>query len=157
MQHFIHEYHSIGSPPRRPSASRWLASSLPHSGKHALIIEDHALNAEVLSTLLEANGLTCTTIETPDDLARVLPQLERLDVIFLDLEFRYHNGFDVYQDLRLDPRTAGAPIVAYTVHISEADRARRLGFNSFLGKPLDQTRFSEQLDLILRGQAVWAY
>jgi DNA-binding NarL/FixJ family response regulator len=48
-----------------------------------------------------------------------------------------------------------APIIAYTVHLNEIANTRQLGFDGFLGKPLDVTRFPEQLARILRGEQLW--
>ena len=129
--------------------------SQPHIGKHALIIEDDPLNAEVIATLVGKYGMTATIVRTPRDLDQVIDLLYQLDVIFLDLEFRFHNGFDTQQQLTDDPRVEGVPVVAYTVHTSEIDRARRAGFHSFLGKPLKPEKFGEQLTQILDGQRVW--
>ncbi len=47
------------------------------------------------------------------------------------------------------------PIVAYTVHISEINMARQVGFHSFLGKPLDMDSFPHHLSQILSGEGVW--
>jgi CheY-like chemotaxis protein len=126
-----------------------------HGAKHALIVEDNVLNAEILTTLLNAHGLTCTVIESPRDLEAVMSTLERIDLIFLDLEFRDYDGFEVHRQLKQDPRTRGVPVVAYTVHTSEIQRARREGFHSFLGKPLKQQRFAENLRHILNDEPVW--
>lgn len=122
---------------------------------HALIIEDNRLNIDVLHTLLENHGVSTTAIESPRYLSEALDSLERLDVVFLDLEFANHDGFDVLQELKADPRLANIPIVAYTVHTSEIDEARTAGFDSFLGKPLDPRRFPDQLARILEGIPVW--
>jgi CheY-like chemotaxis protein len=129
--------------------------SQPHTGKHALIIEDGPLNAEVMATLVGKYGMTATIVGTPRDLDQVLDLLDQLDVIFLDLEFSEHDGFETHRELKGDPRVEGVPVVAYTVHISEIERARREGFHSFLGKPLKQEKFGEQLSQILSGQPVW--
>jgi DNA-binding NarL/FixJ family response regulator len=48
------------------------------------------------------------------------------------------------------------PVVAYTVHVSEINRAYQLGFHSFIGKPIDPDKFPDQLARILRGEPVWA-
>jgi hypothetical protein len=44
----------------------------------------------------------------------------------------------------------------YSVHASEINRARDMGFHSCLGKPLNADDFPEQLARILRGERVWA-
>ncbi len=139
-------------PLRRDLPEAW---SQPHTGKHALIIEDDALNAEVMATLVGKYGMTATIVRTPRDLDQVIDLMDHLDVIFLDLEFRDYDGVETHRLLKRDPRVEGVPVVAYTVHTSEIERVRREGFHSFLGKPLKQEKFGEQLSLILSGQRVW--
>jgi len=128
---------------------------LPHAGKHALIIEDDALNAEVLETLLCKYGVTATTVATPDHLADLLSSLDRLDAIFLDLKLGDLDGFDIYHRIQQIPGAKRIPVIAYTVHLSQLERARREGFNGFLGKPLKQEWFEDQLNRILSGLPVW--
>lgn len=121
----------------------------------ALIIDDNALNIDVLIALLENSGGQTAAIESPRQIPDVLAALDRVDVVFLDLEFPNHDGFILLGELRTQPRLQGVPIVAYSVHTSEIDEARQAGFDGFIGKPLDARRFPEQLERILNGQAVW--
>ena len=130
-------------------------TELPFSGKHALIIEDDDLNAEVLATLLTQYGLTVTVMPVPHNLSEMLRQIDTLDAIFLDIELPGYDGFEVLEEIHALPEMAEIPVVAYTVHISEIDRARRAGFHSFLGKPLKQEMFGQQLKRILSNQSVW--
>lgn len=127
----------------------------PFAGKHALIIEDNDLNAEVLSTLLNQYGLTVTVMPVPHNLTGMLRQIEQLDAIFLDIELPGYDGFDVLEEIHALPEMGNIPVVAYTVHVSEIDRARRAGFHSFLGKPIKQELFGQQLERILNNQPVW--
>ncbi|PJF26932.1 MAG: hypothetical protein CUN53_05945 [Phototrophicales bacterium] len=50
---------------------------------------------------------------------------------------------------------ADAPIIACTVHNHEIALAKRMGFDGFIAKPLDVTRFSKQIERILKGEPVW--
>lgn len=122
---------------------------------HALVVDDNALNNDVLVTLLESAGVAATALESPKNLTMALNQINDLAIIFLDLEFPQHDGFNLLKELRGDPALQDIPIVAYTVHTSEIDEARKAGFDSFLGKPLDIRRFPEQLRKILNKQPVW--
>jgi two-component system cell cycle response regulator DivK len=120
---------------------------------HALLIDDNSQNLKVLAQLLSKQGVTSTEVINPTKLQSVLPTLERVDVVFLDLEMPGLDGYSV-KDL-LKSQLGDAPIIAYTVHISEINVVRNLGFDGFLGKPLDQSRFPEQLARILNGEQVW--
>lgn len=121
----------------------------------ALIIDDNPLNVEVIATLLENAGLEAVFVHSPRQLPQVLDHLTDLRVIFLDLEMPNHDGFELHKELKQDRRMNTAPVIAYTVHTSEIERVRRAGFDGFLGKPLHPENFTEQLNLILSGKAVW--
>ena len=123
--------------------------------RHALIVDDNVSNVDALKALLEREGVAVTTLISPVDLPDLLDALGPVDVVFLDLEFPNYTGFDILQQLKVDPRLAGVPFVAYTVHISEQNEARQAGFDSFLGKPLDVHKFPEQLQRIFNGDHVW--
>ncbi|MBE2269716.1 MAG: response regulator [Anaerolinea sp.] len=122
---------------------------------HALIIEDNANNSEVLQLLLQQQGVDSTIVPSTRGVLAALDQLDQVDVIFLDIEFPIGDGFAVLDLLRTLPRLNGTPIVAYSVHISEIDRARAAGFDGFLGKPLQAQLFPGQLRRILGGRPVW--
>lgn len=122
---------------------------------HALIIDDSKTNIDVLTMMLARQGVAFTATQTATHLDDLLETIEQIDVIFLDLEMPNHNGFEVLAQLKAKPQLANVPIVAYTVHNSEIDTARRAGFHSFLGKPLSLTKFPEQLQKILSGTSVW--
>jgi two-component system, cell cycle response regulator DivK len=120
---------------------------------HALLIDDNSQNLKVLAQLLSKQGVTSTEVINPTKLQSVLPTLERVDVVFLDLEMPGLDGYSVKDMLK--SYLGDTPIIAYTVHISEINVVRNLGFDGFLGKPLDHSRFPEQLARILNGEQVW--
>jgi two-component system cell cycle response regulator DivK len=124
------------------------------STHHALIIDDNANNIEVLEGLLAEQGIFVYTSQDPTRVDAELQKLDGVDVVFCDLEMPKVDGFQLLPMLR---RQLGSsvPIIAYTVHLSEIDTARKVGFDGFLGKPLDADRFPELLKRILNGQSIW--
>lgn len=120
---------------------------------HALVIDDNAQNLKVLSQLLAKQGVSCTEVGNASALNDVLAGLEHVDVVFLDLEMPGIDGYHAKELLR--SALGNTPIVAYTVHVSEINAVKQLGFDGFIGKPLDMTRFPDQLARILRGEQVW--
>ena len=125
------------------------------STPHALIIDDNASNLGVLGELLSLEGVSFTKVQDPTKFQSVSKTLSRVDVVFLDLEMPQLDGYKVLELLKADSRYDNVPVVAYTVHVSEINVARDMGFHSFLGKPLDAERFPDQLARILRGEPVW--
>lgn len=123
------------------------------NGTNALVIDDNRQNLRVLSQLLTRNQVHCVEVLDPLTLNETLSQVDRVDVVFLDLEMPGLDGFSVKNLLR--QQLGSVPIIAYTVHVSEIDVVRQQGFDGFLGKPLDSARFPQQLARILSGEAVW--
>jgi len=123
------------------------------SQRHALVIDDNKQNLKVLVQLLTREGISSTEVLDPRTLDHVLPGLGPVDVVFLDLEMPGVDGYTVKDQLRA--RIGQTPIVAYTVHVSEINTVRNVGFDGFLGKPVDGKRFPQQLARILGGEPVW--
>lgn len=122
---------------------------------HALIVDDNSMNLETIAVLLQREGITPVTVDTPRAIDTALADVDEVAVVFLDLEFPNYNGLEIINDLKTHPRLQGVPIVAYTVHISEQNEARDAGFHSFIGKPLNVERFPDQLRRILNNEPVW--
>jgi two-component system OmpR family response regulator len=121
--------------------------------KHALIIDDNGQNRRVLAQLLTKQGASYTEVADPRALPDLLASVGPVDVVFLDLEMPGQDGYSVKDLLR--SWLGETPIIAYTVHISEMMEVKKLGFDGFLGKPLDTSRFPEQFSRILSGKPVW--
>ncbi len=121
----------------------------------ALIIDDNPSNQIVLKCALEIEGIIPLLYDSPRNIQAILDEIGQVDIVFLDLEFPNYSGLELIKDFKEDPRLADVPFVAYTVHISERDRAYAAGFHSFLDKPLNVDRFPEQLRRILDGERVW--
>jgi two-component system cell cycle response regulator DivK len=85
-----------------------------------------------------------------------LPALERAlaeppAVVLLDLELPDLDGFEVARRLRSDARTAQVPIIAVTARALPTDeaRARAIGCNEFVTKPVDTATLHRALEAVL--------
>jgi len=119
-----------------------------------LIIEDDEIGVEVLQQLLRRLDIDATAIFPRRDNLQLL-DAESPQVVFVDLEMPEMNGYDVLSYLRSHTNYKDSLIVAYSTHISHINRAKKAGFDSFLGKPLDHRSFAEQLERILSGESLW--
>jgi two-component system cell cycle response regulator DivK len=122
--------------------------------RHALIIDDDAYSLYVMERLLDQEDITYTGVADPSQLEEVLQTLDRVDIVFLDLEMPKMDGYEVLAFLN-ERLASKVPVVACTVHTAEIGNTRRHGFFSFVAKPLDVDRFSDQLNRILNGDPVW--
>jgi two-component system, cell cycle response regulator DivK len=124
------------------------------TAKHALIIDDDAYNVYVMERFLDRENISYTTFTDTSKLDAILKQCEKANIVLLDLEMPNKDGYEIIQVLKKH-LNANIPIVACTVHTAEINRAKKIGFSSFIAKPLDMDRFSEQISRILNGEAVW--
>ena len=121
---------------------------------YAVIVDDNPSDVAVLSNLLGRLSVRFDTFSS-DAVLDALGELYRPDVIFLDLELPGMNGYEIFEALHSVPELDAVPIVAYTANTGEMIHCRKLGFHSFLGKPLRSSAFADQLERILSGQPVW--
>lgn len=118
-----------------------------------LIIEDYAADRKFLATLLRVSGHK--PFEADDSApALALLEVERPDLVLVDLLMPSMDGFEFTRLVRNDPRFAATPILFHTAAQLETEAcilAAKLGVTHILRKPADP-------DLILRaiGEALHA-
>jgi CheY-like chemotaxis protein len=125
-----------------------------------LYVEDDPLSRQVMQMLVE-RGLGFEHLTIFDDSSNFLPRLDALspqpDIIFLDIHMKPHNGFEVLDMIRSRESYDEIPVVAVTASVmnEEIDLLKDAGFDAGISKPIDQIYFSEFIDCVLRGEAIW--
>ncbi|UCE02000.1 MAG: response regulator [Candidatus Latescibacterota bacterium] len=103
-----------------------------------LLVEDDAINMELLQAVLEGGGFDVLT--APDAPTGInLAQREQPDAILMDVQMPEMDGLQATRILQTDPTTAHIPIIAVTAHVKQDDAERCLeaGCALHLPKPLD--------------------
>lgn len=125
-----------------------------------LYVEDDVLSREVMRLLLQREmGYTGLMIIEDNhdfmDKVRALPRVP--DVIFLDIQMRPHDGYEMLSMLRAEEAYRACQIVAMTASVmaTDVEALKKAGFNGLIGKPIMRQAFPDQLDQILAGKAVW--
>lgn len=123
-----------------------------------LIVEDNFNNFLLMTRLLAFLGVKkCEWKASGWKVLEFAETLGEIDLILMDLMLPDADGFESLASLRSHPQLKDVPIVAVTANIAQPflDRARQVGFDGFIGKPLDPDRFPEQVRRILMGEEVW--
>lgn len=125
-----------------------------------LYVEDDANSRKIMRMLLLGQMRLSDVTIFPDSIdfpARIDTLETTPDVIFLDIHMLPHNGFEMLDMLRQNPRFDTIPVIALTASVmnEEVHRLRLAGFNGCLSKPLDLDTFPLIFDRILDGEAIW--
>ncbi len=118
-----------------------------------LVVDDHPPNLVLLEHLLvEAEFEVRTAVDAPTALAAIAAEVPRL--ILMDLQLPGMDGFALTRKLKDDPATRHILIVAVTSYAMSGDdqRAREAGCDGYLAKPIDTTKFADQIRAYLLPQ-----
>ncbi|MGB0379781.1 MAG: response regulator [Luminiphilus sp.] len=115
-----------------------------------LLVEDNALNRDMLSRRLGRAGFTVITAE---DGAAALDEMRANapDAVLLDMNLPIKDGWTVASEAKQDSALATIPIIALTAHAMEADRQKALsaGCDDYATKPIDFPALVAKLEALL--------
>jgi two-component system, sensor histidine kinase and response regulator len=146
----------LSSPADRASAE--IAKHSWRAGKHnyrLLLVEDHALNQEVMRDMLDTLGFS---VEIAENGRVALDMLEKFDfsLVLMDCQMPVLDGYEATRELRrLEHQKGGRrlPVIAVTAHAfsEERDKVLRAGMDDYLTKPVQLAALSSMLDRWLSG------
>ena len=132
-----------------PLAENGVADSpTPAAGaKRVLLVDDNQVNLTLASELIRLWGHEVVET-THGQQALELFSRQRFDLIILDIQMPDIDGVSLLGMMRERDPDNKTPIAALTANVlnDEADRLLDLGFDYFLGKPIEEERFRELLD-----------
>jgi two-component system, cell cycle response regulator DivK len=112
-----------------------------------LVVEDNAVNRELLCDWLAAQGYAVLSAEDLSDAQRLL-QGQQPDAVLLDVQLGAEDGLSLAAWIRQQPRFAGIPLIVVTAHamVTEQQRFLQSGCNACISKPIDFKVLSRELD-----------
>jgi two-component system cell cycle response regulator DivK len=122
-----------------------------------LIVEDNVSNFVLMARMLDFIGLHCEWKTSGYEVVEYADTLPKIDLILMDIRLPYEDGYQALEKIRESENLKNIPVVAVTAYASEDQmaRARKAGFNGFIGKPLDPDRFPLQIERALADEPVW--
>ena len=131
-------------------------------GMHILVAEDNALNAEILTALLDMVGATHDVRENGqeavDAFTRSAPGA--YDLVLMDVQMPVMNGYEATGAIRSSahPQAKAIPIIAMTANAFTEDiqDSLRSGMDAHVAKPVDMAILEDTVRSVLaakRGQA----
>lgn len=127
---------------------------------HVLVVEDNVPNFVLIARMLAFMGVQrCEWKTSGWQVVQFADTLPRVDLILMDIRLPYEDGYQALQKVRAHPRLRDTVVCAVTAEASEEQmrRAKKAGFNGFLGKPLDADKFPSQIRRLLSNEEVWEW
>lgn len=120
----------------RPEAAPLIFTPESVAGKSILVVDDHALNRDLLGVLLGQAGFHISMAENGRS-AVELAMDDRFDLILMDIQMPDLDGLTATRMIREAGKTV--PIIAMTSHArkEDADTSLAAGMNDHLTKPID--------------------
>lgn len=112
------------------------------SGRRVLVVDDRALNREVIQTYFSDWGVETVAAgsaqEAFDELTRAEAKGQRFSIVIVDMVMPAVNGLEFAQMVRANSKLAGTKLIMLTSMSWKGDArlARELGFGAFLTKPV---------------------
>jgi two-component system sensor histidine kinase BarA len=112
-----------------------------------LLVDDNLVNLKLASELIRLWGHQVHETEHGEQAFEIY-QREKFDLIILDIQMPDIDGVSLLQMMRESNPDDNTPMVALTANVlnREADRLLELGFDYFLGKPIDEVKFRGLLE-----------
>jgi chemosensory pili system protein ChpA (sensor histidine kinase/response regulator) len=106
-----------------------------------LLVDDSVSVRKVVGKMLSRAGYEVATANDGQDALELLRQTS-FDVILTDLEMPRLNGYELIEDIRRRHSRERLPVVVMTTRAGEKhmNLALELGANSYLTKPVDETK-----------------
>lgn len=117
-----------------------------------LVIEDNALNAELLRDLLHYKGYRTAESTTATEGLR-LAREQLPDLVLMDVRLPDMSGIDAVGRLRADPVLKHIPVMAVTASAmkDEVETIMAAGFDGFVAKPFSLKPFLDKVAALLAG------
>lgn len=121
-------------------------SNQPLTGRTVLVVDDDLESLNIAKIFLEVYGASVITAINGEQGIEKIKEAQP-DIVFADLAMPKLSGWEMLEQVRLDPTTATIPIVALTASASMGtrDKALEAGFAEYLTKPFSPVDFQRHM------------
>jgi two-component system CheB/CheR fusion protein len=120
-------------------------------GLRILVVDDSAANGEALRELLKFEGADVVVEAQPAEAVRRAEQ-DRFDLVISDIAMPEMDGYAMLKAIRATATNRDTPAIAYSGYggRNEIERARSVGFDMYLTKPVDVDRLLDAIRTVAK-------
>jgi two-component system, cell cycle response regulator DivK len=125
---------------------------------YIVVVEDDPNDQLVALDLLRLGGANrCYSRKTVDAAISFAEKLPAIDLFLVDINMPGRSGYEMLAEIRFHEALRRTKVVALTAGTQdpEVEKARELGFDGFISKPLKADMFAKQVQDILNDVVVW--
>ena len=125
---------------------------MPNTSKpRVLLIDDNAGFRELVRIMLSNEGYSVTVTEDAVEGGKAMLAGQH-DLVILDIEMPFMNGFELLSAMRADPGTAALKVIVVsgTKDLETLIKAEQLGVLDYLVKPVTRERLLESIKACLK-------
>ncbi len=122
----------------------------PHDWK-VLVVDDQPDNLAVAETALKFYGADVRVATNGREGLSVLEQFDA-NLILLDLSMPEMNGWDMFEQLRMNEATQHISVIALTAHamVGDEEKVLNAGFDGYIPKPFSVANIVSDIQKILK-------
>jgi len=130
--------------PRPPENHQDAAA--PLHGAHLLLVEDNAVNRELVLEILDNAGVSADVALNGAEALEMVGRAD-YDGVLMDCQMPVMDGFEATRKIRADKRFRDLPIIAMTANALTGDRGKCIesGMNDHIAKPINVDHFFSTL------------
>ena len=110
-----------------------------------LVVDDSLIARKIISTYLHQAGLTVDSVSSVQEAREKLGQYQP-NLIILDVIMEGKKGWEMYSQLKANPRTQSIPVIICTSKSTEVDE---IWSDSYLAKPVDKEELLSQVKQLM--------
>lgn len=120
------------------------------AGARVLIVEDHPMIAELIETRLRIEGMRPTKSLGGREAIQILGHSD-FDLVILDIMMPEVDGYQVFQVLKAQERTASIPVIFLTAKSTQDDieKGLTLGADYYITKPFSGSDLVRKVKILL--------
>jgi CheY-like chemotaxis protein len=121
------------------------------AAERAIVIDDHALNAELAVYVLESAGFEVVAAADAQQALSLIASFQP-DVALVDIQLPGMDGLTLVRLLKSQTATRDLVLIAFTAFAMKGDEAkmREAGCDGYIAKPMCVAQFAEQVRDCLR-------
>jgi CheY-like chemotaxis protein len=122
--------------------------------QQVLVVDDHADQRAIYRALLEHRGFHVLEAEDGEAAVRCA-EADRPDLILMDVQLPWMDGWEITRRLKSVPRTAAIPVVAVSAHVGDEGPglADESGCSAFLSKNGDPATVADMITSLIGAPA----